>query len=48
MECPARVLDRYAAAENVPESWYFDRLHVLGILNEHHDLIEHICPLKAG
>ena len=50
MECPARVLDRYAAAENVPGSWYFDRLHVLGILNEeyNHQLIEHICPLTVG
>jgi len=47
MKCPIRILDRFHAAENVPDSWYFDNLHVLSILNEeyNHELIEMICPL---
>ena len=48
MECTTRVVDRFPAAENVPGYWYWDDLHVLGILNEeyNHEFVENMCPLQ--
>ena len=42
------VIDRYSAADNVPTNWYWDKQHVLSILNKqfNHQLMETICPLE--
>ena len=48
MECQIDYLDRTTISSNVPESWYWNNLHVLSILNEefNHQLIKKICPLE--
>ena len=47
MDCKNDVFDRYPIAENVPVSWYYDRLHVGSTLNReyNHQLVESLCPL---
>lgn len=48
LDCPgAGVLNRWDIARGVPRSWYWDPVHVLGILNEafNHELVEQLCPL---
>jgi len=47
MKCNCNVFDRTTMNENVPLDWYWDNVHVLGIINEeyNHRLIESICPM---
>jgi hypothetical protein len=48
--CNATVFDRRELTANVPQQWYFDRLHVLSIVNQefNHRLIDVICgPLDS-
>mmetsp|Transcript_30329 Transcript_30329/g.47517 ORF Transcript_30329/g.47517 Transcript_30329/m.47517 type:complete len:380 (-) Transcript_30329:201-1340(-) len=49
LKCDANVLDRTSMNKKVPASWYWDKQHVLSILNEeyNHKMIEKICPLKG-
>ena len=48
MKCNIDVLDRYQAAENVPNHWYYDKVHVGSNLNReyNHQLLEYVCPLS--
>lgn len=49
MECDVdiHILDRTTISSNVPGTWYWDRAHVLSILNEefNHQMIKKICPM---
>jgi len=49
LKCPIGVLDRFISSNNVPPFWYWDNMHVLGILNEeyNHQLVERVCPLNS-
>ena len=47
LECNCNVFDRTTMTKDVPLDWYFDNVHVLGVLNEeyNHRLIKSICPM---
>jgi hypothetical protein len=47
LKCNVNVLDRTSMVQSVPEEWYWDRQHVLSILNRefNHQMIEKLCPL---
>lgn len=47
LKCSCGVLDRSIVNKDVPYDWYFDDVHVLGILNEeyNHLMVESICPI---
>ena len=47
MDCKIDVFDRYPIAENVPKSWYIDKLHIGSILNReyNHQFLESLYPL---
>ena len=47
MKCNCNIFDRTTMNANVPLDWYWDKVHVLGIINEeyNHRLIESICPI---
>lgn len=47
MKCRVAFLDRTTMSTGVPESWYWNDLHVWSILNEeyNHQLIKMICPI---
>ena len=49
LKCDANVLDRTSVNAKVPRNWYWDKFHVLSILNEeyNHQMVEKICPLKG-
>jgi len=46
--CKVPILDRTKPTMGVPQDWYWDRLHVLSILNEeyNHQMIEELCPIE--
>jgi hypothetical protein len=49
LKCDIDYLDRTSMHKGVPASWYWDKQHVLSILNEeyNHRLIESICPINS-
>ncbi|VEU36423.1 unnamed protein product [Pseudo-nitzschia multistriata] len=49
LQCDSDLIDRTAMTKNVPKNWYWDRAHVLSILNEewNHLLVGKICPIKT-
>lgn len=49
LKCDANVLDRTSVNAKVPRNWYWDKMHILSILNEeyNHQMVEKICPLKG-
>eukprot|EP00532_Pseudo-nitzschia_australis_P008102 CAMPEP_0168176172 /NCGR_PEP_ID=MMETSP0139_2-20121125/7607_1 /TAXON_ID=44445 /ORGANISM="Pseudo-nitzschia australis, Strain 10249 10 AB" /LENGTH=459 /DNA_ID=CAMNT_0008094795 /DNA_START=144 /DNA_END=1523 /DNA_ORIENTATION=- len=48
LKCDSDLIDRSVVTLGVPPYWFWDRGHVLGILNEeyNHRLIERICPIE--
>lgn len=45
LKCDSNIVDRYSMSMNVPSTWYWDKFHVLSILNEefNHLLVKKIC-----
>jgi hypothetical protein len=49
--CNATVFDRRKLTANVPKTWYWDRLHLLSIVNQefNHQLLDMICgPMQCS
>ena len=49
LKCASGVIDCYSAAKNVQTNWYWDKQHILSILNEEHNyqVTETVCPLES-
>ena len=49
LTCDSGVIDRSVVTKGVPKNWFWDDLHVYGIVNEafNHLVMEHVCPIQG-